>query len=99
MSKLFEGIKEPRYRAAFRMTLPEELSLTPEKARSILEYKLSRHLAEAIVKEKLSFTKAILPRTTEHDSISEYRVEAYVFTPDELERFVSNIRADECGKY
>lgn len=93
--KLFDGIPECRLGACYQISTPEALSIPSGRLPEIINRGLVRGIHDALLQSnKIQPTKYIKPRTMQHDTQEEYRAELYVFTPDELNKFVDNVRQD-----
>lgn len=97
---LFDGITEPRFCAVEYVSEFAFGNASPQKVEEAIKRNIARSLAGAIHQsEKIVIEKRELPMSENRLPEEEFRTELYVFTPDELDRLISNVRRDEQERF
>lgn len=86
---IFDGLDNCRVGAELDVTLNEK-TRTPAE---VLDRYVKRNMAELLADTIVS--KLEIKQRLSADGSTKYYSEMYVFTQDELERFITNVRMDE----
>ncbi|GKU80171.1 hypothetical protein [Paenibacillus sp. L3-i20] len=100
MSKLFDGISEPRFVATHGFSVEEAARIGQRELEEWVKNDIAHSLVEAFQNSsKISLTKEMVSSGIYSMGTFEFRSEMYVFTLDELKQLIANVRREEQERF